>query len=221
MVPNSARMRLDSICALKPELPRRPAGEGLRQSDHAPVIGSLDQRLVDGARIIGGDRPQRDFRLDSASRSPNKEAPDDRVLRRAPRPRARRGSGRDRSSRSGPREPGRSCRPARDEARAPAAKPASSACSIQAAVGSPVSARSGSTLTTMSLNLRPLWARAPDAAPVKRKPECAKGGERAPASHGAGDHFVLSFRPSDPTEQRAKSGRPRREPRPRGRIALS
>ena len=44
---------------LEPQLPRRPAGEGLRQRRHAPVIGSLDQSLINRHRIIRGDRPER------------------------------------------------------------------------------------------------------------------------------------------------------------------
>src|ERR1700733_2393835 len=78
----------ESVFTLKSKLPRRPAREGLTESDNARVIGSLDERLIDGHRIIGRNRSQGDFRLDSASRSANHEASDHRVLRRAPWPRA-------------------------------------------------------------------------------------------------------------------------------------
>ncbi len=42
----------------------------------------------------------------------------------------------------------------------------------------------------------------------QRKPECAQGGERAPASHGAGDHFPSpSRRPSQNNARKAGRGR--------------
>ena len=158
---------------LKPQLPRRPAGEGLSESDDASVIGSLDERLVDRVRIIGRNRAQRDFRLDSAARSPNKEASDDRVLRRTPRPRAAGARGEidpvdlDLENRRA------SARPARDEAPRRRGKPAR-------APGHPRGGRfagerrSGPTLTTMARNLRPLWARALEAAPVNERPNAPR-----------------------------------------------
>src|ERR1700733_2933328 len=42
---------------LKPEFPWRPARERPSESDNAPVIGSLDERLVDSHREVEADRP--------------------------------------------------------------------------------------------------------------------------------------------------------------------
>src|ERR1700733_3207004 len=57
---SSGRGRLRIVEPLQAEFPRRPAGEDLTESDNAPVIGSLDERLVDCARIIGRNRSQWD-----------------------------------------------------------------------------------------------------------------------------------------------------------------
>jgi hypothetical protein len=63
--------------APKATAPSTPSREGLGESDNTPMISFLDRCMVDDVGIIGPDSPQRDFRLDSAARSPNVNGPDD------------------------------------------------------------------------------------------------------------------------------------------------
>src|SRR6202020_2130438 len=194
----------------EPELPRRPAGEGLRERDNAPMIGFLDQRLMDRIWIIGRDRAQRDLRLDPAPRSPSNEASYDCVLRRAPRPRAAGARGE-----IDPVDPGfedRGVPVARRKIRAQGPRQ-----SLRGRLLNPARGRyAGERAQRPDFNHD---AAKPQAVLRSRggrcarqgKPECAKEGERTPTSHGADDHSLLLLRRrlARPKTTR-KKGRPSR-----------